>query len=269
MKQALMILLGISILIPTAVSFAGVCGDVNDDSIINILDIIYLIDYKFRGGPEPAIMESADVNSDGIINILDIIYLIEYKFKGGAEPYCHETGTMTDIDGNTYRTIKIGDQWWMAENLEVIHYRNGEAIPNVTDAVIWSSLTTGAYCEYNNDINNVDTCGRLYNWFAVNDGRNIAPEGWHVPTDAEWQTVIDYLGGIAVAGGKMKEKGTTHWNIPNSGATNESGFRALPGGLRTATWQNGYFAELGENAHFWSSSEEKSDVAWRRLLQYN
>ena len=101
------------------------------------------------------------------------------------EPVGPATSTMTDQDGNVYETVKIGNQWWMAENLKVTQYRNGDAIPNVTDADQWSSLTAGAYCGYENNLGNVSTYGCLYNWYAVNDSRNIAPSGWQVPTDAE------------------------------------------------------------------------------------
>ncbi|MBU0713667.1 VCBS repeat-containing protein, partial [bacterium] len=163
-----------------------------------------------------------------------------------------ETGTVTDIDGNVYRTVKIGDQWWMAENLKVTHYRNGDPIPNITDNTQWSNLSTGAYCEYDNNPANIETYGRLYNWYAADDSRNIAPEGWHVPSDAEWQTLVDYLGGSSVAGGKMKETGTEYWNSPNTGATNESCFSALPGGYRTNL---GIYEILGSYAGFWSSTE--------------
>jgi len=165
-----------------------------------------------------------------------------------------------------YQTVKIGNQWWMTENLKVTHYRNGDAIPNVTDAREWSNLTTGAYCSYDNDANNVATYGSLYNWYSVNDSRNIAPEGWHVPSDAEWQTLVDYLG-FAFSGGKMKEAGTTHWRSPNKGATNESGFAALPaGGCR---YVNGTYYDMGYYAGFWSSTESGSYHAWGRHLGYD
>ncbi|MCX6833907.1 MAG: thrombospondin type 3 repeat-containing protein [candidate division Zixibacteria bacterium] len=174
-------------------------------------------------------------------------------------------GTVTDIDGNVYQTVTIGTQEWMAENLKVTHYRNGEDIPNVTDDATWAGLTTGAYCEYNNDVNNVGTYGRLYNWYSVSDSRNVAPAGWHVPTDAEWQTLVDYLGGDIIAGGKMKEEGTTHWISPNTGATNESGLSALPGGYRTYV---GTFTYMGFNAFLWSSMEINGSHAWYRSLYY-
>jgi len=173
------------------------------------------------------------------------------------------TGTVTDIDGNTYRTIKVGDQWWMAENLKVTHYRNGDPILNVNEAKNWSSLVTGAYYNYDNDSSNAITYGRLYNWYAVSGNRNIAPTGWHVPSNTEWKKLVDYLGGAFVAGGKLKEAGTTHWASPNAGASNKSGFAALPGGYRN---YNGIFLSMGYYAYFWSSTEYGSYYAWYRRL---
>ncbi len=185
-------------------------------------------------------------------------------------------GGVKDLDGNTYKTVKIGNQEWMAENLKVTYYRNGDAIPNVTDAKEWSNLTTGACCNYDNDANNLTTYGRLYNWYAVNDSRNIAPEGWHVPSDAEWKTLEMHLGmskseaddegwrGTDV-GYKLKESGTTHWSSPNTDATNESGFSALPGGYR---YHEGPYDRMGLYTHFWSSTESSSSRAWSRSLGY-
>ena len=181
------------------------------------------------------------------------------------------TGTVTDIDGNVYKTVKIGAQWWMAENLKVTHYQNGDSIPNVTDNTQWTNLTTGAYCNFDNDTTNVSIYGRLYNWYAVADSRNIAPEGWHVPSEAEWHILVDYLGGDAVAGGKLKATGTIEggdglWHEPNVGATNESGFTGLPGGYREPS---GTFYAIGYGAYFWSSTVSDSDRAWSRFLRYN
>jgi uncharacterized protein (TIGR02145 family) len=183
-------------------------------------------------------------------------------------------GTVTDIDGNTYRTVKIGNQWWMAENLKVTHYRNGDPLPNVTDGATWRGLTTGAYCEYDNDVNSVATYGRLYNWYAVADIRNIAPPGWHVASDAEWKQLERYLGMSQAEadqtgwrgtdeGGKLKEGGTSHWISPNTGATNESGFTGLPGGYR---YLGGLYYDIGVHAVFWSSTENGSSFAWCRNL---
>ena len=176
------------------------------------------------------------------------------------------TGEVTDIDGNTYRTVKIGNQWWMAENLKVTRYCNGDSIPHVTDNKAWqNSRSTGAYCNYDNDENNVATYGRLFNWFAVNDSRNIAPAGWHVPTKAEYDTLIDYIGGVDIAGGKMKESGLAHWKNPNTFANNESGFSGLPGGYRG---DDGFYG-MGFYATFWSSSKRSFGDAWCRWLDYN
>jgi len=141
--------------------------------------------------------------------------------------------TVTDIDGNVYNTVTIGSQVWMVENLKTTKYRNGNTIPNVTEGQAWTGLTTGGYCWYNNDApTNKASYGALYNWYAVADLRNIAPLGWHIPSDAEWIILTDFLGGLSVAGGKMKETGTTHWLSPNVGATNSSGFTSISSGGR-------------------------------------
>ena len=173
---------------------------------------------------------------------------------------------ITDYDGNTYQTVKIGNQIWMKENLKVTHYQNGDAIPEVTDNTAWSNLTTGAYCNYNNDPNNANIYGRLYNWYTVTDSRNLCPVGWHMPTDAEWTILTDFLGGESVAGGKMKEAGTTHWISPNTGATNESGFTGLPGGNRN---YRGEFNGINGGGGWYSSTEYSTTVAWSRYLNYD
>jgi uncharacterized protein (TIGR02145 family) len=165
-----------------------------------------------------------------------------------------------------FKTVHIGDQVWMAKNLNVDHYRNGDPIPEVKDLVEWKRLTTGAWCYYDNDPANGEIYGKLYNWYTVNDPRGLAPEGWHVSTDEEWQTLVDYLGGEDVAGGKMKGKGIKHWESPNEGATNESGFTALPGGFRS---DDGNFIYIGYFASFWSSTDCLGYVAWSRNLFSN
>ncbi|MCF8297873.1 MAG: fibrobacter succinogenes major paralogous domain-containing protein [Saprospiraceae bacterium] len=175
-------------------------------------------------------------------------------------------GTVKDIDGNTYQTVKIGAQWWMAENLKTTKYLDGTSIPNVSDSIAWINLTTGAYCDYDNTPSNSDTYGRLYNWYAAVDVRNICPSGWHVPSDAEWTTLTTYLGGESVAGGKLKESGTIHWESPNTGATNESGFSALPGGNRIT---NGAFDANGYFGIYCSSSKQCYTDAWIRAMSYN
>jgi uncharacterized protein (TIGR02145 family) len=175
-------------------------------------------------------------------------------------------GTVMDIDDNAYATIKIGTQWWMAENLKVTHYRNGNEIDHVTNDSIWGNVYVGAYCDYNNDTANVATYGRLYNWYAVYDTSILAPDGWHVPSDDEWQTLVDYLGGDTRAGVKMKETGIAHWNGLNAGATNENGFTALPGGYR---FDNGDYLQMGNFAYFWSSTPLGSSEALLRYLYYD
>jgi uncharacterized protein (TIGR02145 family) len=164
-----------------------------------------------------------------------------------------------DFDDNVYTAVIIGDQVWMVQNLKVTHYRNGDPIPNVT-GVNWDALTEGAYCDYQNGGWNL-SYGRLYNWYAATDERDIAPEGWHVPTDEEWQALVDHLGGMLVAGAKLKETGWTHWQAPNEFATNESEFTAVAGGRRSAG--NSSFWDLGEAAVLWSSTEAgESILAW-------
>jgi uncharacterized protein (TIGR02145 family) len=169
-------------------------------------------------------------------------------------------GTMTDQEGNIYKTITIGTQTWMAENLRTAIYNDGTVIPMVTEKTTWANLTSGAYCNYNNTTNSdtIATYGRLYNWFAVNTGK-LAPKGWHVPTDDEWTTLTNILGGSSTAGGKLKEAGTIHWNGSNLGATNESGFTALPGGIRGT---NGVFDGIGGYGYWWSVTEYDASSSW-------
>jgi uncharacterized protein (TIGR02145 family) len=201
-----------------------------------------------------------------LLTILCISIFIFFNCDAKNPTENREPSTVTDIDGNIYQTIKIGTQVWMAANLKVTRYRNGDAIPNVTVNTTWGSLSYGAYCNYNNDTSNTETYGCLYNWYSITDSRNIAPEGWHVPSDGEWQTLVDYLGGDAVGGGKMKEAGTSHWASPNLDATNESGFTALPGGYRYDG--NGVFGHMGYDASFWSSSDGRDGCAWYRNLGF-
>lgn len=192
-----------------------------------------------------------------------------------------KTGTVTDIDGNVYQTVKIGEQWWMAENLKVTRYRNSDSIPNVTGDSDWSDLTTGAwanpYLRYNN------TYGKLYNWYAVSDERGICPPGWHVPSDEDWMQLEMHLGMTEQEagriswprgtdeGGKLKSTRTEpeqhpRWFSPNTGATNESGFSGLPGGLRG--WDGDFYA-IGSRGYWWSSTEVDLTTAFLRLLVYD
>ena len=173
------------------------------------------------------------------------------------------SGTVTDIDGNTYRSVSIGRQIWMVENLNVSRYRTGDSIPIITDPVRWNKLKTHGCCFYDNNKANGATYGRLYNFFAAVDTRQLAPAGWHVPGDDEWQTLIEFLGGDLVAGGRMKEAGIAHWCSPNVGATNESGFTALPSGRRD---DGGVFIDIGVATKFWSTLSNHSNTSWERGL---
>ena len=161
-------------------------------------------------------------------------------------------------------TVTICSQVWMTKNLDVSTYRNGDAIPQVIDPTAWANLTTGAWCYYNNDAANGPIYGKLYNWYAVNDVRGLAPTGYHVPSDAEWTTLETCFGGSSVAGGAMKEIGTTHWLSPNTGATNSSGFAGLPGGFRGSG--NATFNLIGNNGYWWSSTELNTSIVGTRVL---
>lgn len=187
--------------------------------------------------------------------------------------------TVTDIDGNVYHTIKIGTQTWMVENLKTTKYRNGDAIPNVTDNDAWHNLTSGAYCNYNNDANNAIIYGRLYNWYTVSDTRNIAPVGWHVPTDAEWTVLITYLANNGYGSWRSNNEvgkslaATSYWALSDNGETtigndltknNKSGFTALPGGCRDDT---GLFQDITYSGFWWTSSPIWNE-AWYRSMYY-
>ena len=163
---------------------------------------------------------------------------------------------LTDAENNTYTTVYIGTQQWMAENLKVTKYNDGTSILNVTDNTEWQNNTSGAWAYYDNDVANNAKYGKLYNWYAVsptmNGNKNVCPTGWHVPTDAEWTVLTDYLGGSNIAGSKMKEVGTTSWNSPNTDATNTSLFTGLPGGGRDGA---GSYGGIGDYGYWWSSTE--------------
>jgi len=175
-------------------------------------------------------------------------------------------GTVYDIDGNEYKTIVIGTQTWMAENLRTTHYQNGDELPNVADTAQWARLESGAYCNYNNteSLDTIATFGRLYNWYAVADSRKLSPKGWHVPSGYEWITLINYLGGDAVAADKLKEVGKTHWADPFK-SDNSSGFTALPGGFR---WYTHNSENLGYYGVWWTATELNSNSAARLLLEF-
>jgi uncharacterized protein (TIGR02145 family) len=243
-------------------------GDINGDDSIDILDVVMLLNYILSG--DTSELDGADINNDGEVNILDVVQLVNI-ILGVTE------NTVTDIDGNVYETVQIGGQLWMAENLKVTHYQNSEDIP-----YIYNDPQYGAYINYNNNDDNVAVYGRLYNWFAVNDERGLCPDNWHVPSDDEFKSLEMYLGmseseangeGLRGTdeGGQLKEEGDEHWNSPNTGATNETGFTALPGGNRryeTYTNQE-IFSGLNRYGFFWSSSEVYTVNAWYRVFSYD
>jgi uncharacterized protein (TIGR02145 family) len=179
---------------------------------------------------------------------LEIIYGDEINFTTNLIP----SGKLVDVDNNLYDTVKVGNQIWMKQNLKVTHFGDGTEIPLVTQNSAWTNLNGSGYCWSNNDGSlNKNTYGALYNWFAVITGK-LCPTGWHMPTDPEWATLITYLGGLDIAGGKLKETGTIHWAAPNNGATNETGFTGLPGGIRGS---DGVFYVLGQYGTWWTSTQ--------------
>lgn len=165
-----------------------------------------------------------------------------------------------------YKVVKIANQTWMAKNLDVVTYRNGDSIPFVQDSAQWSRLTTGAWCYYENITEYGKKYGRLYNCYAVTDSRGLAPEGWRVPSDSDWSSLVETLGGKLVAGGKLKT--TIHWKVPNVGATSYSKFSALPAGGRRGS---GIFAGFGTYSAFWTTDpdQENFDNAWGWALVSN
>ncbi len=186
----------------------------------------------------------------------------------------YATGSVKDIDGNMYTTVAIGDLEWMTENLKTTRYNDGKSIGNPgSDNNAWINNRSGAYSWYNNDISNKDSYGALYNWYAVNSG-NLCPAGWRIPDDTEWTSVNAFL--AANAGGKIKENTSGKWQEPDPGATNESGFRALPGGVRFAEMPGGYgntgtgyFYYLGKTGRWWTATGHSSQNAWYRSVYFD
>jgi uncharacterized protein (TIGR02145 family) len=171
----------------------------------------------------------------------------------------NQAQTVTDIDGNVYNTVTIGSQIWMKENLKVTHYNNGNEIPNITSNSTWTGMSTGARCYYNNDsITNANIYGALYNYYSISNS-DLCPTNWHVPTDSNWMTLFNFLGGISMAANKLMEAGTTHWLGSGSG-NNQSGFTALPGGLRQPT--AGPFYYINQRGLWWSSTIDNPETTW-------
>jgi len=269
-------------------------GDANGDGIRNVVDVVLLVDIALN--PENyAFLFWMDLNDDTFINILDIVMLVDWILypelvgctnlcAGNYDPEAlYDDGSCigdmaADYDGNCYETVQIGDQWWMAENLKVTHYNNGDPIPTGYSDSQWAGLSTGAYGVYNNDPANAETYGNLYNWYAVDDDRGICPEGFHVPSDEEWMELEMFLGMSWEDAHDIGFRGTDQGSqlagnaglwyngaLENDPAFGSSGFSALPGGYRS---HGGAFLHKGINAYFWSSTEDYIDTAWLRHLTY-
>lgn len=208
-------------------------------------------------------------------------YVKAYATSSKGETYYGEeitvwTYAIMDQDNNGYHTVVIGNQTWTVENFKATHYRNGDEITEITDNLAWSQMTTGARCYYNNDRSSYEPVyGCLYNWYAVNDPRGFTPDGWRLPTVDEVLAMTRYLmnpgSSNNIAGGKIKEAGTSHWKEPNTGATNSSGFTALPGGDRGNTWSGeiGVFIDLTTDAAWWTSEEFSPTTGWGFYVSYN
>jgi uncharacterized protein (TIGR02145 family) len=184
--------------------------------------------------------------------------------KSAVEPITEvplPAGQVKDASGNIYHTVTIGTQVWMVENLKTTKFQNGDAIPQDMTAA-WGTLTTAAYCDYENLPKNGEDYGHLYNWYAVNDARKLAPVGWHVASNAEWATLLVNFGGEANAASRLKETGAAHWELPNTG-TDSGGFKALPGGNRAI---DGVYYRLTTNAYWWTSTEGLSGNATSRTI---
>ena len=229
--------------------------------------------------PSPTVSDGNTQSGAGMgtffINITDLLsntlyYVRAYATNSEGTGYGEELllktmwGTITDYDGNVYQTVQIGLQLWMAENLKVTHYRNGEVIPLVTGNEQWTELTSGAYSWYDNDYQTYGQYyGALYNWYALVDPSEICPDGWHSPSLDEWQALFNQLGGAAIAGGKLKSVRTglnqqPYWMLPNRSATNESGFSAFPGGFRS--YFGGSYSGLGPSAYWWSTTPSGENI---------
>jgi len=196
--------------------------------------------------------------------LVKIIVLIILLIQVGCKKEIPQK--LDDNNEYIYKTIIIGNQEWMAENLRVTHFQDGSKVPIVLNNNSWSNLTSAAMCWYDNDsLIKGQVYGALYNWYAIIDSRKLCPKGWHIPTDQEWTILADYLGDIHTVGGKMKEAGTQHWYEASPGADNSSGFTALPAGLRNLY---GISTALGSNAFFWTSTNKDATTSWVRAIGY-
>jgi uncharacterized protein (TIGR02145 family) len=238
-----------------AVTVRGICWSTNIDPTI-------VLSTKTSDGTGTGIFTSSITN----LTTNTLYYVRAYATNNVGTAYGQQisfTTQVTDIDGNIYNTVVVGNQIWMAENLKTTKYNDGTNISGITDNSTWGGIHAPAYCWYNNDITYKPRFGAIYNGYVIYNGKNVCPTGWHVPTDGEWTTLTTYLGGESVGGGKLKESGTTLWMSPNNGATNETGFTALPGGERIP---DGSFNNFGYGGYWWSSTELDSSTSWYRYM---
>ena len=295
MKKILTLLLGINLLtgctkedkaevVPAPPE--NLTGEVISTTAINLTwtdrstnETGFKIERKLVGGTfelvGTTVTDIATFNDMGLTPSTTYIYRVYSNNEGGKSPVYSNELTLT-ITASKFPSITIGTQTWKTKNLDVATYSDGTPIPQVTDPTQWTNLTTGAWCYYNNDSVNGATYGKLYNWYAVagihdtdpnTPNKKLAPTGYHIPSDAEWTTLTEYLGGQDVAGGKMKEEGTIHWTSPNTDATNSSGFTGLPGGYRN--YYLGSFDTIGNRCYWWSSLEANTSFALGRVLHFN
>jgi len=258
---------------------AGSGGEISNDGGVPVTE--RGVCWNTSGSPTISDSHSSDGTGSGFfsstlteLTISTTYYVKAYAINSIGTGYGNELSftqmePVADNDGNIYSIVTIGPQVWMGENLKTKTYNDGITIPIVSSGIEWANMSTPAYCWYsNNEQTYKATYGALYNWYAVSTGK-LCPAGWHVPTDAEYTTLITYLGGDKIAGGKLKEAGTAHWATPNTGATNGTSFSALPGGGRYNLYsEGGAFSDIGYYNYLWSATENTSGNAWSRDISY-
>jgi uncharacterized protein (TIGR02145 family) len=249
---------GGNILTSIGVTEAGVCWSINSNpTIADNKTVDYVYENSFFSDPYDLLPGTT-------------YYIRAYATNMAGTAYGNELSVtmpqaaVTDIDNNPYSSVTIGTQVWLIENLKTSKYANGEAIPNLTNLNDWASATSGAWSYYENEAQFNSRYGKLYNWFAVNDARNVCPDGWHVPNDAEWQTLITTVGGENIAGNKLKEVSTAHWKPINDFATNSTGFTALPGGARSTSMGTVY--PMNSLGMFWTRTQVDANDAYGYYL---
>jgi len=253
----------------------GVAITVSDGTVETIFEQPYELIWSTTACPTGRYVISARATDDMDGEAADetVVYLQDT----GIAP--EDRGSVQDVDGNMYATIRIGSQWWMAENLRTTHYSDGMKVSYMPDSLYWSTLSPSdqGFCWYGNDsLANAAAYGALYTFAAALKGgrgsdadpsgvQGVCPEGWHIPSDSEWSRLIEFLHGDLVAGSGLKEAGTIHWDVPNEGANNSTGFTALPGGFRDSRAK---FSSLGAFGFWWSTTEPQTDSSLIRSMSY-